>query len=71
MSPGSAGVGHEAVGILLGPLVNGGDHLPDRGRRLRELPAEKECATAIAYLGLAGWELVNVYHDMRYFKREK
>jgi hypothetical protein len=45
-------------------------YLTEEGE-LREFPALKDAATAIANLGLVGWELVNVDRDMWYFKREK
>jgi hypothetical protein len=45
-------------------------YLTEAGER-HEFPAYKDSAVAVARLGLAGWELVSVYHDMLYFKREK
>ena len=45
-------------------------YLTEEGELL-EFPAQKDPATAIANLGLVGWELVNVYHDMWYFKRPR
>jgi hypothetical protein len=71
MSPFSTEVRHEDVGILLATLVISGDHLLDGGGELREFPAQKDAGTAIANLGLVGWELVNVDANMWYFKREK
>jgi hypothetical protein len=45
-------------------------YLTEEGE-LKEFPTFKNGAIAVANLGLVGWELVNVQHDMFYFKREK
>lgn len=45
-------------------------YLTEEGER-HEFPAYKDSAVAITRIGLAGWELVNVYHNMWYVKRER
>ena len=44
-------------------------YLTVQGER-KEFPAFKDSAVAVATLGQAGWELVSVYHDMLYFRRD-
>jgi hypothetical protein len=64
-------VRYDDLEILLAPLVNRENRVPDPGGERMEFPAHKDPAVAVASLGLAGWDLVNADGNMWYFKREK